>query len=78
MQNKKKGYVQSFRALAQVGNFGFTMAAAILLGYYLGSYLDQKLGTTPWLMLILLILFIIGAFIKFFQSAKEANNNNKV
>jgi len=51
------------------------MAAAILLGYYLGSYLDQKLGTAPWLMMLLLILFIIGAFIKFWQSTKEVSKD---
>jgi F0F1-type ATP synthase assembly protein I len=76
VQNKKKGFVHSFRALAQIGNFGFTMAAAILLGYYLGSYLDQKFGTTPWLMLVLLILFIVGAFIKFLQSTRELNKTD--
>jgi len=75
VQSKKKGIGQSLRALTQIGNFGFTMAAAILLGYYLGSYLDQKLGTAPWLMMLLLILFIIGAFIKFWQSTKEVSKD---
>ena len=53
------------------------MAAAIFMGYYSGSYIDRKLGTEPWFMLLMLMLFIIGAFIKFVQSIKEVSDKKK-
>jgi len=73
----KKDLKGSLGALSQVGSFGFIMAAAILMGYYSGSYIDRKLGTEPWFMLLMLILFIIGAFIKFVQSIKEVSGEKE-
>jgi len=50
------------------GSFGFIMAASILVGYFLGSFLDKKLGTEPWLLIIFLFLAIAGGFIEFFKT----------
>ena len=72
-QIKKNSLVGSLGALSKVGSFGFIMAAAIFMGYYIGSYLDKKLDTEPWFLLLFLILSIIGAFIKFVQSVKEVS-----
>ena len=72
-QTKKNSLVDSLGAVSKIGSFGFIMAAAIFMGYYLGSYIDRKLDTEPWFLLLFLILFIIGAFIKFVQSVKEVN-----
>ena len=72
-KQKKNSLVGSLGALSKVGSFGFIMAAAIFMGYYIGSYLDRKLDTEPWFLLLLLILSIIGAFIKFVQSVKEVS-----
>ena len=76
-QIKKNSLVGSLGALSKVGSFGFIMAAAIFMGYYSGSYIDRKLGTEPWFMLLMLMLFIIGAFIKFVQSIKEVSDKKK-
>jgi len=72
----KKGLRNSVRAVSQVGSFGLLMGSAILIGYYVGSYLDKKLGTSPWLMLLFLLLFMVGAFVKFIQETKEVANNS--
>jgi F0F1-type ATP synthase assembly protein I len=72
-QIKKNSLVGSLGALSKVGSFGFIMAAAIFMGYYIGSYLDKKFDTEPWFLLLFLILSIIGAFIKFVQSVKEVS-----
>ena len=74
---KKKDLRGSLGALSQVGSFGFIMAAAIFMGYYSGSYIDRKLGTEPWFLLLMLILFIIGAFIKFVQSTKDVSDKKE-
>lgn len=77
MKTDKKVLKKSLRSVSLVANFGFTMAAAIFIGYYLGCYIDGKLGTSPWFMLIFLILFMAGAFIKFLQSVREVNNDKE-
>ena len=71
MKTDKEGLKKSLRAVSLIGSFGFMMGASIFVGYYLGSYIDKKFGTSPWFMLLFLILFMIGAFIKFIQSIKE-------
>ena len=76
-QLKKKNLSGSLGALYQVGSFGFIMAAAIFMGYYSGAYIDRKLGTEPWFMLLFVVLFIIAAFIKFLQSVKEVSGKKE-
>jgi len=51
------------------------MGASIFMGYFLGSYIDRWLGTYPWFMLLFLILFMVGAFVKFFQDAGLMSGN---
>lgn len=50
---------------------GFVIAIPIVGGALLGSYLDQKLGTTPKCTLSLIFLGIIFAFYYIFRMIKE-------
>ena len=59
---------KAFQAFALFGSFGFIMTASILVGFFLGSFLDKKLGTEPWLLIIFLFLAIAGGFIEFFRT----------
>lgn len=68
---------EAYRILGLVGSFGFTTAGAIAGGYFLGSYLDKKLNTYPWFMLIFIMLGIIGSFIEFFKVIKKLVGENK-
>ncbi|MBI2556321.1 MAG: AtpZ/AtpI family protein [Planctomycetes bacterium] len=71
--DKNKGEV--YRILGIVGSFGFTMAGAVAGGYFLGSYLDKKLNTAPWLMLSFIMLGIAGSFIEFFKLIKKLSRD---
>jgi ATP synthase protein I len=80
---EKNGLPAAVRSLLDVGNFGLTVGAAILLGYYLGSYLDRRFGTEPWLLLGCVLLFMVGAFVKFFRSiqgeqGKKSGSSTKI
>ncbi len=67
---------ETYRILGLVGSFGFTMAGAVAGGYFLGSYLDRKLNTAPWLMLSFIMLGIAGSFIEFFKLIKKLSREN--
>ncbi len=41
---------------------GFTLLAGLFVGYYGGRWLDGKLGTTPWLALVGMLLGIVAGF----------------
>jgi ATP synthase protein I len=70
----KKDLSNVIKAVSHIGSFGLTMGACILMGYYLGSYIDGKLGTAPWFMVVLVLLFMLGAFIKFVQETKAVSD----
>jgi ATP synthase protein I len=73
--NTKKDLSNVIKSVSHIGSFGLTMGACILMGYYLGSYLDRKLDTAPWFMLVLVLLFMVGAFYKFVLETKAASDN---
>ena len=64
-------------ALSHVASFGLLVGAAVLIGYYFGTWLDSVCGTTPWLMVTSLVLFIVGAFVKFIQITGDLAKREK-
>ena len=44
------------------GAVGFQLAATVIGGLFLGSWLDKKWGMLPWLTIIGLILGSVGGF----------------
>ena len=59
-----KGYNQGSRVLAE-------LVGAPIGGGLIGWLLDKWLGTSPWLLLILLTLAIVAAFRNILRMAKE-------
>ncbi|MDN5347027.1 MAG: synthase protein [Clostridia bacterium] len=59
---KKQQYWQYAKYANLAVSLGLTMAAAIFLGYWGGSWLDKKLGTAPWLMLLGMLLGVAVGF----------------
>lgn len=59
-----KGYGQGSKVLA-------LLLGALFGGGIMGWALDQWLGTSPWALLIVLTLAIIGAFLNIMKISKE-------
>ena len=74
---KRESLEKAFRSFTLFGSFGFMMAASILVGYFLGSYIDNKLGTGPWGLLVCLLLSVIGAFAEFFKTVSRFTKRSK-
>lgn len=53
MENPNNKVLQ---ALTLASSIGFNFASSLLVGYYGGNWLDSKLGTTPWLMVVGILL----------------------
>jgi F0F1-type ATP synthase assembly protein I len=58
------GKTRSIYSLLTVGT---TLVACIVTGYLLGSYLDRKLGTSPWLVVAGVLLGTAAGFISLFR-----------
>jgi len=48
----------------QVAGAGFQFTVAVLLGAFAGIWLDEKLGTSPWLVIVLVF---VGAAVGFYS-----------
>jgi ATP synthase protein I len=66
------GEKSAWSALAELSSVGFAMVLATVIGLAGGYYLDQWLGTKPWLLLLGLGFGIAAGFVIFFRSVKRA------
>jgi ATP synthase protein I len=67
------GEKSAWSALAELSSVGFAMVLATVIGFAGGYFLDQWLGTDPWLKLLGLGFGIAAGFVILFRSVKRAN-----
>ncbi|MCP4633747.1 MAG: AtpZ/AtpI family protein [candidate division Zixibacteria bacterium] len=74
-ENKKKEMYKSYRQIGLVGTIPMMMAAGPAIGYFLGSYLDKKLGTEPYLLLLMLVLGFVASGKETWNLIKKAQES---
>ena len=72
MPAKRKGRI--LENLALVSYIGIVMVTPILIGLFLGKWLDSKLNTQPIFLFVFIVIGVIAAFLNLF---KIAIRNNK-
>ena len=50
---------------------GSTLVGSIVLGYFLGSWIDRSFGTTPWGILIGVILGATSGFVGLIRTVQR-------
>ena len=50
---------------------GTVLVACVVLGFLLGSYLDRKLGTSPWLTVVCVLLGTAAGFVELFRTVSR-------
>lgn len=78
----EKGH-ESNRDLQTYGNLGLEILVTVLIGAFVGYWLDGLWGTRPWLMLIGFMAGFIAGFLNIFKlvfpadkGGKKGNKNN--
>jgi F0F1-type ATP synthase assembly protein I len=66
-----------FWRAASLASIGLEMGVAVIVGWWIGQYLDGKLGTTPWLMIVCLLLGVGAAFKAIIREAKRIQSESK-
>lgn len=66
---KKKPGHDGWRAFLTVSQLGVNMSVCIVGGFWLGRRLDQWLGTSPWLLIVFILLGVGAAFKVMFDYA---------
>lgn len=67
----------SWRALAELSTVGITLVLSTVIGLAAGYYADRWLGTSPWLLLLGLLLGIVAGFVGLFRAVKSSERNMK-
>ena len=62
------------RTVGYLSTVGLSMAFAIGIGAFFGHYLDGKLGTEPWMLLVFLGFGIAAAFRNLYVMTKKVRN----
>lgn len=65
-----------------MANISAWIAFPVIIGLYLGKWLDQKFNTEPWLFLVTIALFFLvslyGLFTSIKREAKKMEKNIQV
>ncbi len=60
------------RIVGVLSTVGIAMVAATMIGLYIGRWLDNRFGTSPWLTAVFLLLGIVAGFRNLYQTARRA------
>ena len=63
---------QGYNAL-NASSVGLELGLSVAIGLLLGWWLDQHLGTQPWLMLLWLVFGLVAGFRGVFRAIKRAD-----
>lgn len=60
-----------WRTALVVASVGIEMAVAVAVGYFVGDWLDARLGTSPWLMFLMLGCGMAAGFRGLWKTARR-------
>lgn len=75
MNNKK--YIDALKNLALITQVGLSVITPIILGVYMGQFIDKKLGTKGVFSIIFILLGAGGGFMNIFKLAGGPRNKRK-
>lgn len=62
---------KEFKAWALAGELGYTIAIPIVIFALLGRFADKTLGTSPWLLLLGILISIFASSYLIYRKMKE-------
>jgi ATP synthase protein I len=63
----------TWKALGELSSIGLVLVVSTIIGLVGGYYVDRLLGTSPWLLLVGLVLGIAAGFVNLFRSVTRAD-----
>lgn len=72
MLKRKDDRSAGYRQIGFLTLIPIIMVVAPLLGYFLGSFLDEKLGTEPYLMIVFIVFGFIAAGKEVYELIKRS------
>ncbi|MDP2846860.1 MAG: AtpZ/AtpI family protein [Humidesulfovibrio sp.] len=73
-QGKPSGAME---ILSTAGTIGLQLVTATFVGLAMGYFLDEWLGTSPWLLIVFLLLGIVAGFRDVFLEARRIQRRSE-
>ena len=61
MTRKPDNKYSTYRQIGILTTIPFLLAVGPILGYYIGDFLDKRLNTTPYLMILFIVLGFVAS-----------------
>lgn len=71
---RPKSKIRQAYEIGLVSSVGIEFALAVVIGWAIGHYLDGKLGTDPYLMLLFLVFGVAAGFKALIRVARETRD----
>ena len=69
--NDKQQRKNLLRGLTLFSQIGISMASCVLLGVFVGQFLDRRFDTSPWFLLVFSLVGVAAAYKALFDWAKR-------
>jgi F0F1-type ATP synthase assembly protein I len=60
-----------WKQYGRYGSLGIELILSMAVGYYVGRWIDFRLGSTPWLALLGFLVGVYAGFRQIFRAAKR-------
>ncbi len=65
------------KKVAEVSSLGLVLPSSIVIGLFMGYFLDKLLGTHPWMLIIFLLFGIASGFYSLIRGLNKYLDKNK-
>jgi F0F1-type ATP synthase assembly protein I len=68
---------KAIKNLTYISQVAFIMLTPILLGVWGGNWVDAKLGTSPWILMVGIVIGVSSAFLNLYKFVMKAAKDNE-
>lgn len=68
---------KAIKNLTYISQVAFIMLTPILLGVWGGNWVDAKLGTSPWILMLGIVIGVSSAFLNLYKFVMKAAKDNE-
>lgn len=69
--------VRRYNRYLRYSTVGLEMGLSVLIGLFVGQWLDKRLGTEPWLLLVFLLFGMVAGFRSIFRLARQRQHDDE-
>jgi ATP synthase protein I len=67
----EKRRLTDLRRLAELSSTALVLPSSIAIGLFFGYWLDKRLGTAPWLLLVFTLLGVVSGLLSLFRIIRK-------